>query len=438
MPYLTIIVLYNLVLPVFFIVAFPAWLIKMWRRGGYGTGLMQRFGKFKSDPPAHSQGGTYVHAVSVGEVNIALKLIKGMLAENPQASIVLAATTSTGHAVARQNAPEGVEVIYSPIDFRCIVRKVLRRYQPRNIVLIEAEVWPNMLDIAKRENIPIAIVNARLSERSEERFQKLSGFIFPLWEKLDLVAVQNEGDAKRFQSLGISQEVIHITGSIKFDPAGGALPQRRNDFQQQLDDFSGGKNVRPVILAASTHAGEEKLIAKAVQKSGIDALLLIVPRHAERRAEVVSDLEELGLEVVLRSNYRTPSQPNQAVLVADTTGELRDWTAHADLVIIGKSWLSHGGQNPAEAISAGVPLVTGPHMENFEPLVTMLCEADGMKKLRDIGEMAECLVDLLGENSLPSKRENLCQNALRVLKIHDGAVKKTVSLLEKLSHSGDC
>lgn len=419
----SVLCLYNVLLPVFFIVAFPAWLFKMWRRGGFGTGLIERFGKFKTDRADEPRNVVYVHAVSVGEVLIAQKLISAWLAKFPDEKIVLAATTSTGHAVAREKSPAGVRVIYSPLDFTWVVRSVFRRFAPRQVVLIEAEAWPNLLNVARKSGVPVAMVNARLSHRSEARYHRLAGLVKPLFAMVDVIAVQDTGDARRFEKLGIDPGKIKVTGSIKFDPSGGAAPRRREEFQTQLNDF--GVN-RRVVLAASTHAGEERLIGEALMRSGSDALLLVVPRHAERRASVAADLKSIGYQPVLRSDYRAPREVEKSCLVADTTGELRDWTAHADLVVIGKSWLGEGGQNPAEAIVAGVPVVCGPHMGNFEPLVTSLREAGGVKVLGSAGCLSDTLRTLLGDAALCGR---MTEAASEVLACHENAVGKTIDLV---------
>jgi len=419
----SVLVIYNCILPVFFIIAFPAWLLKMWKRGGYGTGLLQRFGRFKARADCEPKNVVYIHAVSVGEVLIAIKLIESWLVKHPDDKIVLAATTSTGHAVAKEKSPDRVRVIYSPLDFGFIVRSVFRRFSPRQIILIEAEAWPNLLNLARHSSIPVAMVNARLSKRSEGRYHKLAGLIRPLFAMIDTFAVQNEGDAERFKKLGVASEKVHVTGSIKFDPSGGKAPRRRSEFQQILDDF--GSN-RPVILAASTHAGEEKLIGEAMLASETDALFLVVPRHAERRATVAADLKSIGYEVILKSDYHKPNRPAKACLVADTTGELRDWTAHADAVVIGKSWLGEGGQNPAEAIIAGVPVFCGPHMGNFEPLISMLHESGGVRMLESAEQLGTELKSLLADSAIV---ESITKSAKEVLSIHENAVEKTIDLV---------
>lgn len=418
-----VLVLYNCVLPVFFILSFPLWLLKMWRRGGYGSGLLERFGRFEAEAASEPQGVVYIHAVSVGEVLIAQRLIDQWLMDYPEDVIVLAATTSTGHAVAREKSPSGVRVIYSPLDFTWIVSSVLRRFTPRQIVLIEAEMWPNLLHRARKSEIPISVVNARLSHRSEARFHKAGALVKPIFEMVDLFAVQNAGDAERFTGLGISAEKIHVTGSIKFDPSGGAPPRQRQEFSDIIHDF--GKD-KPVVLAASTHAGEEKLIGEAILKLDSEVIYLVVPRHAERRATVKADLEAIGFDVRLRSDYQKPHRPEKSCLIVDTTGELRDWTAHADMVVIGKSWLGQGGQNPAEAIVAGVPVICGPNMGNFEPLITMLREQHSVHVLTSGDELPHTIDSLLKN---PDQCKDQIHSAKKILALHEGAVKRTLDLV---------
>ena len=195
-----------------------------------------------------------------------------------------------------------------------------------------------------------------------------------------------------------------------------------------LDAF--GKD-RPVVLAASTHAGEEAWLGKVVRETG--ALFAVVPRHAERRADVRADLEKEGFEVVLRSAFRPPVVPSQACLVIDSTGELRDWTAHATVVVIGKSILGTGGQNPAEAIIARRPVLFGPHMENFEPLATSLVTAGGTIRFRDAAELKSALERLLADPVLCSKS---CEVAAKVLQGHDGATGRILDLLQEPAKLG--
>lgn len=413
--------LYRLVLPLLFVAAFPGWVVKMLRRGGFGTRLGERAAIFSTTPEYEPCGCVHFHAVSVGESMLALKLIREWHKSKPHRRFVLATGTATGHAVATAADIPGLRVTYSPLDFPSMVRRYLDRFEPSQIVLAEGEVWPHLLLECRRRQIPVRLVNARMSPRSARRFQRFAAWLQPIYSLLDFVAIQEPNDAAVWQSLGMDAERIHPTGSLKFDPGSGARPARRPAFQDMLDSFGHG---RPVILAASTHAGEDALIASAIRDAHPRALPVIVPRHAERRADVRTDLEKAGFEPVFRSHFNLP-RGDHACLVIDTTGELRDWTAHADVVIIGKSFLSTGGQNPCEAILAGVPVVFGPHMENFQPLADRLVATDGAIPAAASAALAEAIRKALD----PARARAVTANASTLLARHDGATRRILRLL---------
>ncbi len=424
MRFLFALTIYRLLLPLLFLAAFPGWIVKMLRRGGFGTHLGERAAIYTQPADFEPCGAVHVHAVSVGESLLALKLIREWLSREPERRFVLATGTATGHAVATAAEIPNLRVTYSPLDFPSMVRRYLARFQPSQIVLIEGEAWPHLLLACKKNAIPVRLVNARMSPRSARRYRKFAKWISPLFGMLDGVAIQEAEDFQIWQDLGVAPGNLHDTGSLKFDPGSGARPATRPEFQQMLDAF--GEN-RPVVLAASTHEGEDAWIASAIRQAGPDALAVIVPRHAERRAEVRSHLERAGFEVVLRSAFTPPRDPGKACLAIDTTGELRDWTAHAEAVIIGKSFLSTGGQNPCEAILAGKPVITGPHMENFQPLARRLIATGGCLVARDPNELSAAIRTALD----PGQAAVMTKNASALLTHHDGATGRIVDLLSR-------
>ncbi|MCW1921604.1 hypothetical protein OKA05_03510 [Luteolibacter arcticus] len=418
-----VLALYRLLLPLYLLVALPGWLVRMGQRGGFGSGLRERFSIYR--PPLEDEpcGQVHLHSVSVGETMIAVKLIRAWQAREPGKRFVLAVGTATGHAVAVEAALPGVRVTYAPVDFRLCVKRYLDRFEPIQIVLVEGEMWPHLMLACQKRGIPVRLVNARMSPRSERRYRKLAPAVRPVFGLLDLVAAQEPADRDRWQALGVAADRVHVTGSSKFDPGAAVKPAQRPEFAAMLDAF--GRD-RSVVLAASTHAGEEAWLGKVVREAG--ALFAVVPRHAERRAEVSADLEKEGLEVVLRSAFQSPRNPARACLVIDSTGELRDWTAHATVVVIGKSILGIGGQNPAEAILARRPVMFGPHMENFEPLVSSLVATGGAIRFRDAAELKSALDRLLDD---PALRATTCDAASEVLHGHDGATGRILDLLQR-------
>ena len=415
--------IYNLLLPVFLVISIPGYLIKMKKRGGFGTGLSERFGIYKKPASAEPKGGLYVHAVSVGETFIALKFIREWCKTHNE-PVILATSTATGHQVARDAALPNVRPLYSPLDVPGLSGRCLKRFEPRAVVLIEAELWPNFAEACHRRNIPMVMLNARLSPRSEGRYAKVRGITRLLFERLTALGAQNDNDKARFARIGVNPDIITAPGSIKFDVMGDAPQNLREDFRRILDTLRGDK---PVVLAASTHAGEEALIATAIREAG--AFPLIVPRHAERREQVVADLQQAGFTPLLRTAGELPADiPANVCYVADTTGELRDWTALADAVVIGKSFLARGGQNPVEAIAARKPVIIGPDMTNFADLVTLLKKEDGILAC-EAGELASTLRTALDGSPETQARTERAYNALHV---HSGATRRSVELVETL------
>lgn len=419
--------LYRLLLPLLFLAAFPGWLVKMMRRGGLGTPLGERIGGYTAPLEFEPCGAVHVHAVSVGEALLALKLIREWLGVEPDRCFVLATGTATGFAVASAAGLSGVRVTYAPLDFRGMVRRYLARFEPAQVVLIEGEAWPHLLLACRRRGIPVSLVNARLSPRSARRYQRFAAWVRPLFGMLDAVATQEPDDAAGWRALGVDEAKIHFTGSLKSDPGSGLVPTRRAEFQAMLEAFNPAGKRRPVVLVASTHAGEEGWLAHAIRSAVPQALIVMVPRHAERRQQVKADLERLGLAVVLRSGFVPPACPAAACLVIDSTGELRDWTAHADAVIIGKSFLATGGQNPCEAILAGIPVICGPHMENFQPLTSDLIAAGACFPATDPTRLGEAIRQALD----PATAGPATTRATAILNRHLGATRRIVELLAK-------
>lgn len=423
MKRLLFLALYNLFLPIFLLVSIPGYLIKMKKRGGFGTGLLERFGIYKRPASEEPKGGLYVHAVSVGEVFIALKFIREWSKTHSE-PVVLATSTATGHQVARDAKLPNVRPLYSPLDVPGLSGRCLSRFQPRAVVLIEAELWPNFAECCKRRGIPMLMLNARLSPRSEGRYRKVRGITALLFSRLSALGAQNERDKGRFAGIGVQENIITVTGSIKFDVLGDAPQSENAAFRAIVDRLRGEK---PVVMAASTHAGEEALIAAAIRAAG--ACPFIIPRHAERRKDVCADLAAAGFTPLLRTAGELPAElPENACYVADTTGEMREWTQLMDAVVIGKSFLAKGGQNPVEAIAMHIPVITGPDMTNFADLVTLLQQTGGIKTCT-AAELTSTLRAVLEDKEATARQ---CAAAYDTLNHHSGATRRSVALVETM------
>ena len=421
--------LYNLLFPLALLLFLPGYLLKMLRRGNYRDKFGQRLGFYDAETRARlTPGATWLHAVSVGEVMIALKLAAQMKKEEPALRVALTTTTTTGRAFARKQVPAWIEVLYTPLDFWPIMRRAFAVIRPDRVVLVEAEVWPNLTAIAHRRKIPLALVNARLSPRSERRFRKFNFFVRPYFRRLDLICVQEREDVARWRSLGAKPERIHPVGSIKYDPENVAS---HSEVPQTVLQTFGVDPNRPILLAGSTHPGEEEILGRVfleLRRDFPDLFLLIAPRHVERVPAIASRLRALGLESVRRSLAGSGAAAADCLLL-DTTGELRDWYSAATIVFMGKSLTARGGQNPVEPIMAGRPVVFGPQMENFANLARALVAAGGALQPNDEVSLTIALRELLRDGA---KREQLIRQARTVLDPHRGATERTAQLLGKL------
>lgn len=426
--------IYNLLFPLGLLFFLPGYMIKMRRRGNYRRNFGQRFGLYSAELRARlaQHSWTWMHAVSVGEVTVALKLATQLRELDPAFRCVLTTTTTTGYGVAEKAAGEWLRVMYNPIDFLPIVRRAYRVIRPTRIILVEAEVWPNLAAEARHRRLPIALVNARLSVRSERRFLRFRSIVAPTFRCLDLVCVQEPEDVARWNSLGVSRERIRHLGSIKYDPASTEIAA--TDAFAILAQL-GWATTAPVLLGGSTHPGEEEILAEAYLQIRIEfppIALIIAPRHVERAPEVRERLEQLGLRVALRSE--APHADTRAdCLLLDTTGELRGWYSTATIVFIGKSLTAQGGQNPVEPILAGKPVIFGPHMENFAALAASLVEQRGAIQITGADVLAATSAALLRGADL---RAELVANAERVLAAHHGATKRTAALVLNLEAGG--
>jgi 3-deoxy-D-manno-octulosonic-acid transferase len=426
--WILLLLIYQFLLPILLLLALPGWILKMLRRGGQGSGLNERAGFYSHEIAYEPCGAVHIHAVSVGEAILALQIIRTWRARDPDARFVLAVGTATGHAVASKAAIPDLRVTYAPLDLPFMVDGYLRRFEPSSLVLVEGEVWPNLLAACGKREIPVSLVNARMSPRSERRYGKLAPVLRPLFSQLHLVALQEESHRAIWQHLGVAPAHIHLTGSLKFDPDTNHPPTQRTEFDSLLSRFGNG----PVLLAASTHTGEETYLASAIHTTAPHARIVIAPRHVERAEEAARDLISAGFHPILRSKWNGSPTPLDvpAVLLIDTTGELRDWTAHASLVLIGKSFLSTGGQNPTEAILADVPVIFGPHMENFEPLASQLVASGGALRAQDVAGLADALHSALD----PDHAKRMTQAAHICLRPHEGAIQRVIDLLPQPLH----
>lgn len=423
--------LYNLLYPIGFLFFLPGQIGKLVRRGNYQHKLGQRFGFYDAKVRARlaAKRCTWIHAVSVGEVAIGLKLAAKLRQLDPEFFAVITTTTTTGFQVATAQLTDAMEVLYKPLDFWPIVRRAFAVVRPVRIILVEAEVWPNLAAEARDRRIPLALVNARLSKRSEARFHRFRSLIAPTFRCLDAVCVQEAEDVERWVGLGVSRERIHHVGSIKYDPTGVRL---NPDLPLEILRSFGLDRDSPILFGGSTHRGEEEVLGEIFQRLRGDFpafTLIVAPRHVERAGEIRARLEQLGLKISLRSEAGQSRAVPPDCLILDTTGELQNWYAVATIVFVGKSLTARGGQNPVEPILAGKPVLFGPHMENFSALAQALVANNAVVQVRDPNSLQQQIAWLLRDREAALR---LVANAQAVLARHDGATERTATLIMQL------
>ena len=423
--------IYNLFWPIGLLIFLPAYFAKMIRRGGYREKFGQRLGIYDGEVRNRlsNQRSTWLHAVSVGEVNIALKLANALLALEPDLRCVLTTTTTTGFALARKTAPPWIEVMYTPLDYWPIMRRAFSLIRPARIVLVEAEVWPNLAAAAHARRIPVALVNARLSPRSERRYRRFRFFVAPTFRLLDLICVPERRDIERWTALGVPRNRIVLTGSIKFDPDVAKAEAVAAPLWNATDGFDSDSLV---LFGGSTHRGEEEILARVflrLREQFPSLRLFIAPRHVERLQEIRAQLGAMPMRLTLTSKTLTRDAGDTDCMLLDTTGELQRWYGIATVVFIGKSLTAHGGQNPVEPILAGKPVVFGPHMENFATLAKTLVSNNAAMQVNDTDSLESTLGELFRDSQ---SRQRLVKNAHAALNEHKGGTARTAKLIHEL------
>jgi 3-deoxy-D-manno-octulosonic-acid transferase len=414
--------------------------MRMQQRGNWRSGFSERFGKFSNvfKQSITNRQVLWLHAVSVGEVNVCTQLIRALEPRMPNLKIVVSTTTTTGMAELKKKLPTLISKIYYPIDHRKYVSRALSSIYPEAIVLVEAEIWPNFIWRARDMGIPIFLVNARLSERSYRGYKRF-GFLFrPLFASFAGVGAQNETDAARLRELGCRPEAIQIVGGLKFDAAHLETQQAVNveKILRQAGVPSGAR----VLLGGSTHNGEEAILAEVFQrlrKQFPDLFLVLVPRHFERGRDVGRALNERGVKFIYRTDVTPDTQlePGQVdCLLVNSTGELKFFYEHATVIFIGKSLAAAGGQNPIEPAALAKPVVFGPNMQNFADVTRSFLAQDAAVQVQNAAELEKKLAELLANET---RRAELGRNALKVVRENLGAIDRTVDMIVKHLDNGE-
>ena len=451
--------LYELIFWVALALVSPYYFLRMKRRGGYARGFLERFGFFESVKRSRLRDlrPIWIHAVSVGEVNLALQLIEklrlpadtsttsGAHSKPRMPPLALSTTTSTGHAFAAQKLPPDIPLFYYPVDSRFCFGRVHRLLQPSAFILMEAELWPNHLRFCSQRKIPLALINARLSERRYPRYRRFRWLFEPALRGFRLVTLQSVDDEDRLSNLGFPRESLAVVGNLKYDATLGSDPVRRSRL---LADLAVLRD-RPLWVAGSTHPGEEAMVIEIFLrlKAGRPRLALaLAPRHAERTEEIADLLRRHGISFVRRSDlnsredplhpstiHHPPSTGSVDALLFDTTGELKHLYEQATLIFMGKSLFGHGGQNIIEPAICGKAVLFGPNMENFAIIARDFLEARAAIQVRDAADLEKQASRLLDD---AREREELGARAADVVRGKQGALKRTLNEIRKMLSAG--
>ncbi|HMO50048.1 MAG TPA: 3-deoxy-D-manno-octulosonic acid transferase [Kiritimatiellia bacterium] len=426
--------IYNLLFALIFPLLLPHFFWRMKRRGGYSRNFGQRLG-FYSDEVLRALGGeprVWLHAVSVGELYVALCLIREWREREPDVRFALTVTTSTAYAIAERELSAADVVLYFPVDFPPVMRRAFAVINPRALVLVEVELWPNLIRMARRRSLPVFLVNGRMSDRSFRGYSRLKALTRPLLAEFDVISVQSEEDRKRFIALGADPaRTVHL-GSAKYDVA-LTTPLAGGEKALEVMRAAGIRPDHLVLLGGSTWDGEEEAMVdlyRGLKTRYRNLVLMIAPRHVERLPALLEILKPKVGKLVRRSTITetaavAPAQPPDVLLI-DTTGELKHFYAHADVIFVGKSLTQHGGQNIIEPALYGKPVIVGPNMENFIAILADFLAEDAVVQVKDLQGLRRAVDDLLCD---PGKRDEIGQAARRVVESQSGSLGQFLDCL---------
>jgi 3-deoxy-D-manno-octulosonic-acid transferase len=418
--------LYSFLTVIVFVAVSPYFLYQALRYNKYVGSLGQRLGYLPVSFNLDGDESIWVHAVSVGEVLTARPLIAELKRRYPRFKLFLSTTTLTGHQLARRSVPDVDAVLYFPFDWMFTARRTLNLVKPRLFVMMETEIWPNLLRECRRRGVKTVVVNGRISYRSYPRYRLIRPFFRRVLADIDHFCVQGEETARRLIDLGADPARVTVTGSLKFDSLDVTQASRGRD--RVLRFFRLSPN-RPVIVAGSTLRGEEEAVIRAfnrVRTAGSHALLVIAPRHPERSAEVERLCRQEGLSTTRRTELPIDAEPRADAVILDTIGELAQVYQVATAVFVGGSLVPAGGHNIVEPAVYGKPIVFGPHMENFAEIAETFLRNGAAVQVRSERELDEAIVFLMSDSV---RRARVGAAARALVEANRGAKDKTVAVM---------
>lgn len=405
----------------------PVILLRLLWRGirspGYLLRWRERFGHFET--PDTARDGIWVHAVSVGEVNAAVPLVRELRRRHPDLPVALTTVTPTGSAQVRQVFGDTIFHVYAPYDLPDAVERFLGAIRPKIAVVMETEIWPNLYHACRQQGIPLVMANGRVSVSSVQGYRHARRLFGPALECVTAVAAQSREDAERLIALGVPSDRVEVSGSVKFDIS---LPGRMVEQGRAMREEWGVD--RPVWIAASTHEGEDEPVLDAFDRVRMrfpDALLLLVPRHPERFTRVAALCRRRGYRMVQRSLGETPDRETQLFLV-DTMGELPLFYVPADIAFVGGSLVPVGGHNVLEASALGKPVIVGPHTFNFGEITGALAAVGAALSVSDGYTLGDTVIDLFEH---PEKQRTIGEAGRTVVHENRGALERMLAVIER-------
>ncbi|MCX7780732.1 MAG: 3-deoxy-D-manno-octulosonic acid transferase [Negativicutes bacterium] len=423
-------ILYNILATLLVVLAMPVFAVRVLREKGFAERLRQSLGLLPADTLNRVAGKQciWLHAASVGEIVATSPIVKEIKKELPDAPVLISAVTETGYSMAKRIIPEADAVIFFPLDLPWLCRRVVRRVRPRVFLPVETELWPNFLRAVRAQQVPVMMVNGRISDKSVKRYHYLGSILRAMLDTVDRFCMQSTIDAQYIIRLGADPRRVVVTGNTKYDQTYTDVSD--SEKQELFQELRIGGH-RPVIVAGSTHKGEEEMVFAAfaaVRGRYPDARLIVAPRDINRGSEVLGLAEAAGFAAGRRTVLKTQAaEPD--IVILDTIGELGRIYSLGDIIYVGGSLVPHGGHNILEPAAHGKPILVGPHMFNFKDIYALLGGRGACETVYDAAELGEKLLQILADEQLRAK---MGEQSLAIILENRGAARKSALYLKEL------
>ncbi len=423
---------YNIALVMYWATLIPMLLYRLIKEEGFFQRIKQSIGYLPAElkEKISNRHAIWLHAASVGEIVATSPIVREIRKEMPEAVIVVSVVTATGYRMARQIIKDSDGLLYFPLDLPYFTNRILNIIRPKIILLVETEIWPNFLRIAEEEKIPVMMVNGRISQRSAFRYRLIHGFTKKILSSIRIFCMQSQVDKKNIIHIGADPNKVTVTGNTKYDQSYAIVSEEEK--QRFRFVFGVEKDGGPVMIAGSTHSGEDDIVCRAfvkIREEFPKAKLIIAPRHIFQADQVAETARKYGLILQKRSDIREEAKAGTDGVILDTIGELGRIYSICDLVFVGGSMVSVGGHNILEPAAHGKPIIVGPHMFNFIEIFELLSSRGACKMAQNEAEFSEICLQILRDRALA---ESMRQSCLKIVEENQGATKRNLEELKRL------